>query len=398
MKLPAKVYLKAFVNILLSCTAVLLCIYVLPKIALFFMPFLIGWIVACLAAPMVRFCEEKLKIKRKAGSAFVIVLTLALVILACYGVIYFIVHQITGFASAVPDLWNAAMEEIRAAGVAIQRMMRRFPAELQENINSFFTNLGDYVTEWLSDVELPAAGTLGNAAKQIPSIIVSIVVTLLSSYFFVADKTNLAAAYEKYCPRMIKYRLRLISTGLKNAIGGYLKAQFKIEVWIYLLLVVGMVILGIPYGALISVGIAFLDFLPIFGTGTVMVPWAAIKLLDGDFKVGIGLLITWGVGQIVRQIIQPKIVGDSVGLPALPTLFLIYVGYRLGGFGGMIIALPVGILLVQLYQEGMFDTTVKSFQILFAGINRFRKIRDEDMLIVHEYQREVKEELESKKQ
>ena len=398
MKLPAKVYLKAFVNILLSCTAVLLCIYVLPKIALFFMPFLIGWIVACLAAPMVRFCEEKLKIKRKAGSAFVIVLTLALVILACYGVIYFIVHQITGFASAVPDLWNAAMEEIRAAGVAIQRMMRRFPAELQENINSFFTNLSDYVTEWLSDVELPAAGTLGNAAKQIPSIIVSIVVTLLSSYFFVADKTNLAAAYEKYCPRMIKYRLRLISTGLKNAIGGYLKAQFKIEVWIYLLLVVGMFILGIPYGALISVGIAFLDFLPIFGTGTVMVPWAAIKLLDGDFKVGIGLLITWGVGQLVRQIIQPKIVGDSVGLPALPTLFLIYVGYRLGGFGGMIIALPVGILLVQLYQEGMFDTTVKSFQILFAGINRFRKIRDEDMLIVHEYQREVKEELDSKKQ
>ena len=347
---------------------------------------------------MVRFCEEKLKIKRKAGSAFVIVLTLALVILACYGVIYFIVHQITGFASAVPDLWNAAMEEIRAAGVAIQRMMRRFPTELQENINSFFTNLGDYVTEWLSDVKLPAAGTLGNAAKQIPSIIVSIVVTLLSSYFFVADKTNLAAAYEKYCPRMIKYRLRLISTGLKNAIGGYLKAQFKIEVWIYLLLVVGMFILGIPYGALISVGIAFLDFLPIFGTGTVMVPWAVIKLLDGDFKVGIGLLITWGVGQIVRQIIQPKIVGDSVGLPALPTLFLIYVGYRLGGFGGMIIALPVGILLVQLYQEGMFDTTVKSFQILFAGINRFRKIRDEDMLIVHEYQREVKEELDSKKQ
>ena len=64
MKLPAKVYLKAFVNILLSCTAVLLCIYVLPKIALFFMPFLIGWLVACLAAPMVRFCEEKLKIKR----------------------------------------------------------------------------------------------------------------------------------------------------------------------------------------------------------------------------------------------------------------------------------------------------------------------------------------------
>lgn len=398
MKLPAKVYLKAFVNILLSCTAVLLCICVLPKIALFFMPFLIGWIVACLAAPMVRFCEEKLKIKRKAGSAFVIVLTLALVILACYGAIYFIVHQITGFASAVPDLWNAAMEEIRAAGVAIQRMMRRFPTELQENINSFFTNLGDYVMEWLSDVELPAAGTLGNAAKQIPSIIVSIVVTLLSSYFFVADKTNLAAAYEKYCPRMIKYRLRLISTGLKNAIGGYLKAQFKIEVWIYLLLVVGMFILGIPYGALISVGIAFLDFLPIFGTGTVMVPWAVIKLLDRDFKVGIGLLIIWGVGQLVRQIIQPKIVGDSVGLPALPTLFLIYVGYRLGGFGGMIIALPVGILLVQLYQEGMFHTTVKSFQILFAGINRFRKIRDEDMLIVHEYQREVKEELDSKKQ
>jgi hypothetical protein len=139
----------------------------------------------------------------------------------------------------------------------------------------------------------------------------------------------------------------------------------------------------------VALGIAFLDFLPVFGTGTVMLPWAVIELLNKNYRMMFGLLIIWLVGQLVRQIIQPKIVGDSVGVDPIPTLFLLYIGYKAAGVVGMILAVPVGMILMNLYEEGVFDTTIKSLQILAAGFNRFRKIRPEDMAIVTEYEKEA---------
>ena len=129
---------------------------------------------------------------------------------------------------------------------------------------------------------------------------------------------------------------------------------------------------------LIALGIACLDFLPFFGTGAVMWPWAVVKFLSGDYAMAVGLLIIWGVGQLVRQIIQPKIVGDSIGLAPVPTLFLLYIGYKIGGVLGMIIAIPVGIIVVNLYQAGVFDTARDSVLILAKGINSFRKLDEED--------------------
>ena len=102
-----------------------------------------------------------------------------------------------------------------------------------------------------------------------------------------------------------------------------------------------------------------------------------------------GLLIIWVAGQLVRQIIQPKIVGDSIGMEPIPTLFLLFIGYKVAGVMGMILAVPIGIIIVNLYEEGVFDTTKQSIQILVAGFNKFRRIRPEDIAIVEEYEREV---------
>ena len=128
---------------------------------------------------------------------------------------------------------------------------------------------------------------------------------------------------------------------------------------------------------------AFLDLLPFFGTGTALIPWAIIKLFNADYMIAIGLLIIWGVGQLARQLIQPKIVGDSIGVPPLPTLFLLFVGYKVAGVIGMILAVPIGIIIYTMYQEGAFDTSVNSLKILVAGINRFRKLNDDDMVHIN---------------
>ena len=158
----------------------------------------------------------------------------------------------------------------------------------------------------------------------------------------------------------------------------------------YLLLVIGLGILRVDYVLLIALGIALLDFFPFFGTGTVMVPWAIIKILSGDYKMAIGLLIIWGVGQLARQIIQPKIVGDSVGVPPIPTLFLLFIGYKFGGVFGMILAVPLGLIIFTMYEEGVFETTKNSILILVEGINRFRKLQPTDLSDVVEKQSERK--------
>ena len=105
--------------------------------------------------------------------------------------------------------------------------------------------------------------------------------------------------------------------------------------------------------------------------------------------MAVGLLIIWCVGQLVRQMIQPKIVGDSMGLDAIPTLFLLFIGYKAAGVAGMILAVPIGIIIINLYEEGVFDTTKQSIQILAAGFNGFRKIRPEDTEIITAYEKEA---------
>ena len=113
--------------------------------------------------------------------------------------------------------------------------------------------------------------------------------------------------------------------------------------------------------------------------------------LTGDHQLTIG-----GTGQLARQLIQPKIVGDSVGMPPLPTLFLLYIGYKLGGVVGMIVAVPVGLIALTMYQEGALQTTKDSVKILTAGINHFRRLKPEDMDEVRQMQerdRRLSEEL-----
>ena len=95
--------------------------------------------------------------------------------------------------------------------------------------------------------------------------------------------------------------------------------------------------------------------------------------------MAVGLMILWSVGQLLRQIIQPKIVGDSIGLAPLPTLFLIYIGWQFGGVVGMLIAVPLGVLLINLIQAGVFHNTRQSMEILLKDFSAFCKYTKEDM-------------------
>lgn len=353
------------------------------------MPFIIGWVISLIASPLIRFLEKKLKIKRKAISAFVIIAVLAGVILLVYGVGLKLVRETISFINELPMLWQQIEAEFEQIGDNLAGIYARFPQEIQDKINNFGNEFGRYFSDFIGSIGTPTFTAVGNFAKQLPDIFMAVVMTLLSAYFFVADKAYLSDFLKKYMPEVIYYRFGLIRRSFGNAIGGYFKAQLKIEVWVYLIVFVGLFILNINYAFVIAFGIAFLDLLPVFGTGTVMLPWAVIEILSGEYQLAIGLLIIWGVGQLVRQVIQPKIMGDSIGIDPIPTLFLLYIGYRVSGVIGMILALPIGIILINLSEEGVFDTTKQSVKILVAGFNGFRHLDEKDTEIVTEYEEEM---------
>lgn len=374
-----KKYWKAITNIVIALVCLLLAILLIPRLLVFFAPFVAAWIVAAMAGPLVRFFEEKLKIKRKAGSAFVIVVVLAILIFLIYLGGAKLGREVVSFINSIPEMWAGAEEDFRVIGEKLDVLYSRLPVDLQDKLSGIANNLVQSIGNIIGQIGSPTLEAVGNFAKSLPSVLIGVVMGLLSSYFFVAERAEINAWFREHIPENLQRQYMLVKKSMVRAVGGYLKAQLKIEIWMYLLLVIGLSILRVNYAFLIAIGIAFLDILPFFGTGTVLVPWALIKLLSSDYVVAIGLFVLWGVGQLARQLIQPKIVGDSIGVPAIPTLFLLYIGYKLSGVVGMIVAVPIGLILITMYEEGVFDTTKNSIRILVHGVNRFRKLTTEDL-------------------
>lgn len=371
-------YGKALLNLGIALAGVLLALLLLPRVLVYFLPFVVGWIIAAIASPFVRFFEEKVKIKRKAGSAFVIVAVIAFVVLILYLICAVLVQETASLIEALPDMWESAEGDFEQIGQRLSIILKKLPGGMQSTIDNIGNDMNTYVGDLLGKLSSPTIAAVGSFAKRLPSVIIGVIMALLSAYFFVADKKNIQIWLRNHTPGVVQKWFSMIRGSFMMAVGGYLKAQLKIEFWMYLFLVIGLSVLKVNYALLIALGIAVLDFLPFFGTGTIMVPWAIIKILSADYKMAIGLLILWGVGQLGRQLIQPKIVGDSVGMEPLPTLFLLYIGYKTGGVLGMVLAVPIGLIVYALYTEGAFETTTKSIRILAEGINRFRKLEPEE--------------------
>lgn len=389
MRQSVRTYVKVVLNLLTALVIILLCIFLLPRCIYFFMPFVIGWFISLLASPVVRFFEEKLKVRRKGASAIVIVAVLSAVIVLVYAVGSILIREGIGFINELPMMLEGIRGEFVKVGANLQGIYNRLPKDMQDTLYRVGAEMSSYLSGMMEGAGVPTFEAVSNVAKQIPDIFLGIIMCILSAYFFVADKNYMSDAMQKYLPDSVRYQYNLIRRSFRKAVGGYFKAQLKIEFWIYLLLVIGLLTLHVPYALLIALGIAFMDLLPVFGTGTIMIPWAVIEILSKNYMMAVGLLIIWCVTQLVRQVIQPKIVGDSMGMDAIPTLFLLFIGYKLAGVIGMILAVPIGIIVVNLYEEGVFDITRQSIQILVAGFNQFRKLRPEDTAIVAEYEEEV---------
>lgn len=370
-------YLKILCNLLLAVFIVSLIICVVPRVLGYFMPFVCGFILSLIANPVVRFLEKKIKIKRKYGSVIMIAAVIALVVLACYGVISVLVSGLISFSAYLPTMYEDAGAELSQAAVQLQAILDKIPFIQNVNLSKIGDSLGAYVTDIMSNTSEPTVSAIGDFAKRIPDVLVGVVIGLLATYFFIADRDKIAELIERKVPNSLRERVRRISDQLILAVGGYFKAQFKIMGVIYVVVTIGLVILDVDYAWLIGFAIAFLDMLPVFGTGTVLCPWAIVKLFSGNYMTAFGMLILYLVALLVHQLVQPKLVGESVGLDPFAALFFMYVGYKISSVIGMIVAIPVGMILINLYEVGTFDTLIWCVKEVAKDFNNFRKIRKE---------------------
>ena len=365
-------YWKVAVSLLLSVGATILFVAAGIKLIGYFMPFVIGWLISVIAHPLVRWLEKRLKIKKKFGSALVIVLVLGGIVLAAYFGITKLVQEIANFSDNFPQMYSELEQGIHDIGEKLHGMIEILPDAIRKGGNAVLANIDEWIGKLIQKISTPTVAAAGNVAKKIPSLLIGIIVAIMSAYFFIAQRDEVIAWCNKAAPVSVRKRMKLVNQNLHTAVGGYFKAQFKIMIVVAVILFAGLSILHVKYAILLAIFISFIDMLPVFGTGTIMIPWFIYKLLIGDYKYAVGLVVLYATTQIVRQVIQPKLVGDSMGLNPIVTLFFLYIGYKVGSVLGLLVAVPIGMILLNMYQAGAFDYILDDAKILLKGILSLR--------------------------
>ena len=363
---------KNLLNIGVFMAEVLVFILAGPWAVRFFLPLLVGWLIAQIANPLVRFLEQHLHIVRKHSSMGIIAGAILLIVWVCYLAVTWTAGRAVCLLEHLPEYYRSLSDEMAVISDNLESLAGHLSPEAGQKIGELTGSLSTQIGTIVGGLGGVTVGVAGNAAGKIPSLLISFLFVLLFAYFFTAQRERVQEFVKVLVPEETRRQIQMIGNKMKFAIGGYFRAQFKIMFVVFVLLAAGLLILRVPYAVLAAAGIAILDFLPMLGTGTVLIPWAVLWALSGKLSGAAGLVVLYAVTQVTRQLIQPKMVGDSIGMDAMTTLIFLFIGYRLSGLIGMIIAIPVGLILIQLYEAGAFAGVINSVRELAQDIHRLR--------------------------
>lgn len=338
-----------------------LLIFIGFKVSIFYIPFVIAFILAQLIEPLIRFCMKKLKMKRKLSAVLIFVIILSMIIgLIAWGVIT-LITEATNFLGN----FNYYFEKISSFSQNIISNYNFDKIQVSEEVKTIISNASDEVistaSNWVKDIITKVLSIL----TSLPSIVLYIVITILALYFMCTDKIYMLDQIEHHLPEKWVKKLTMHMKALIKSLGCYLKAQAKLILISFIISLIGLVIfsvigLNINYPLMSAIGIAIVDALPIFGSGTVMVPWAIIAAFNGDVTLGIALLVLWIIMSIVRQVIEPKVVSGQIGIHPIFTLIAMYTGFRFLGFMGLFVGPIALIILKNIYEVRIDRGFVKS--------------------------------------
>lgn len=368
---------RILVNLGVALAGVLFLIFVVPQLVRFLMPLIVAWIVAMIANPIIRFLEKRIKIMRKHGSALVIILVLAALIAAFYGLAVLVASQFSSWVTELPKVYDSVTQNLQHLFRSLHQKYNIIPADVKLAFDQRENMLDSYIQKAIDGLlKMAKSGSLSKVsslASSLMDFLVYAILTILASYFMTVEKDHFTKLLQEKTPAGVQRIWDKIKKIFIRAIGGYFKAHFQIMIVIFFITVIPFAFMGISYSGLLAVVIAIVDFLPFFGAGTVLVPWAFYRLVTGSYTYAAILFVIYVVVLIVRQALEPKLIGDNIGTSPFETLVFMLVGYRLAGVLGLIVGIPVGMILMECYREGMFDDYIRGIKILARDINEYRK-------------------------
>lgn len=337
---------KKPIHNILILFAVILCSYLFfHYIFRFIAPFFIGWILSLIFNPFVTFLNEKCKFPRWLGSILAIILLIAFFSSVVAGIVAKLSYEASLFYESLPQYIESIQEVIEKMIDFFDNAVNLLPPAVQTHIGNASSNVS------LFDLlaSLLKSGPSFGAVMAIPNVFMILIVAFISSYFFTKDKQEIADFTAKHLPISFVENFRLIKKDLLSSIAGYFKTQFILMFYTFTICIIGLFILKSPYTLLLSVVISLIDSLPFFGSGFILWPGAVIFLATGETKLAVGYIILYLCINLMRQIMQPKILGTQIGLPPLITLISMYIGLKCLGVLGMIIGPLIAVLVKAVY-------------------------------------------------
>lgn len=312
------------------------------------LPFLLACVLSLAAEPLVRVFQQRLHLPRWAASGLGVILALlmALLLLLSLGAVLF--RQLRSLAGILPDLASTALSGMDSLENFLLSLAQKTPQTLQillthsiQNTFSGGTQMLDRITQWLFSI---ASGMV----TRLPDSALSVGTWVLASFMISARLPQLRRQLSQRLPQRWHQQYLPAVKQLKHNLFGWLLAQLKLTLITFLVLCAGFLILRVTYAPLWAALISLVDALPVLGTGTVLLPWSFICLLQGDHLRALGLLGIYISAAILRSVLEPKFVGKQLGLDPLITLIAMYTGYQLWGILGMLLAPLLAVTVSQL--------------------------------------------------
>lgn len=316
------------------------------------LPFLIAYLLAALLERPVGFFMDRLKLPRWGAAALctalLCLLLCALLFLVGWRLWYetaLLIQRLPALLSALPDTGAWLEDQAYRFIIAAPVSMQAFLWDALDSAMAQSAAIPAALYDWL-------VGAAKAAAAALPDWGLFLFTSALATYFISAGRPGLRAFLRRQVPHAWRGKLRGGSKRLKATFGGWLRAQGTLMLITFGELALGFFLLGVDYALLLAALVALVDALPVFGTGTVLLPWAAVELLSGRFPLAAGLAVLYAVVSAVRSLLEPKLVGERVGLPPLAALLAMYVGFKAFGVAGMVLSPLAAIFLKELHDCG----------------------------------------------
>lgn len=331
---------------------VLIVVYLIFKLGIFLFPFTLALFFSIMTQPFSRFLEKKLKFSQKIATIVSIVLFLVIFLgfislsaLRLSGEIYKLSINLNKYSKEAQSLWNTAIDKIYSL---LGYFPEGFDEQVKNSINGFIrigtSKLGSFIN------------SLINFITSIPTIILYICITILSTFFISLDKNKIMAFLEQQFPKSWIKKVYNIKREMFNVLGSYIRAQIILMTICFFELLISFNILSflkfnLPYPLIFSIVICIIDALPILGAGAVLLPWSLISFVTGDINLGLALLVIYFLVLSVRQMLEPKLISQNLGVHPLVTLISMYSGFKFFGVIGFLIGPVVMIILKNVFSR-----------------------------------------------